>query len=215
MNRSLNHSQEHLFPDNWQLTGVVTDHGHSFHVMHPKPWAVQGPQSRKCDMYESPASLEELCLESICDNILNVFELYCENGESQQQRNNGAEDDSESDNGFSVLKKRFRFRDKDIFLFNEISERLLEKLCDRGLLCDSTLSLFNEKNTRLKSVRIRNCKKVTPEGLKVLKKHKITDLECVNLTKVNRREILGEWPLWGTTRVNNKWQLLETIGSYV
>lgn len=139
-------------------------------------------------MYESPASLEELCLESICDNILDVFELYCENGE----RNNGGEDDSESDNGFTVLRKRFRFRDKDVFLFNEISERLLEKLCDRGLLCDSTLSLFNEKNTRLKSVRIRNCKKVTVEGLKVLKKHKITDLECVNLTKVYSREILGE-----------------------
>lgn len=142
-------------------------------------------------MYESPASLEELCLESICDNILDVFELYCESGKPEER--NLVDDDSESDNGVSVVRKKFEFRDKDVFLYNEISEKLLEKLCERGLLCDSTLNLFNEKNTRLKSVRLRNCKKVTAEGLKMLNKHKITDLECVNLKRVCSKEILGEY----------------------
>lgn len=151
-------------------------------------------------MYENPASLEELCLESICDNIIDIFELYCERGDTQQQQINSNDDeeeeeDSDSNNSNStstIVKKRFRFRDKDVFLYNEISERLLEKLCTKGLLCDSTMSLFNAKNTRLKSVRIKNCRKVTVEGLKVLKMHKIVDLECVNLRKVSSREILGK-----------------------
>lgn len=140
----------------------------------------------KDETYDNPATLEELCLEAICDNIIDVFELYCERDDDD------VDDDYDSDDAVMKKKKRFRFRDKDVFLFNEISERLLEKMCDRGVLCDSTLNLFNERNTRLKCVRIRNCEKITLEGLKVLKRHKITDLECVNLKKVNSRDILGE-----------------------
>lgn len=141
---------------------------------------------------ENPASLEQLCLESICDNIIDVFELYCESN-SRLEQSSYFDDDSEIDDIAVVKKKKFRFRDKEVFLFNEISEKLLVTMCDRGVLCDSTLSLFNESNTRLKCVRLRNCKKVTAEGLKVLKWHKITDFECINLRKVNSRDILGEF----------------------
>lgn len=141
-------------------------------------------------MYESPASLEELCLESICD-IIDVFEHSdCRNHLEQK---NSFDDDSESDDRISVERRKYQFRDKNVFLFNEISEKLLEKMCDRGLLCDSTLSLFNERNTRLKCVRIRNCKKVTLEGLKILKFHKITDLEFINMREFDGKEILGKF----------------------
>lgn len=133
-------------------------------------------------MYDSPPTLERLCLDAVCDSVLEVFELYYEQKSS--------EGDEEGDAG--VVRKKFRFKDADVFLYNEISEKLLERLSERGLLCDSTLSLFSERNTRLKSVRIRNCKKVSAEGLKVLRRHKITDLECINLRNVSISKILGE-----------------------
>lgn len=142
-------------------------------------------------MCDCPGSLQELCLDAVCDNISEVFELYYESLEDCGLTN---EDNKSSDNysrNFSVVHRKFRLRDPDIFLFNEISERLLAKLSERNLLSDSTLNLFSAKNTRLKAVRIVNTRKVTAEGLKVLKHHKLTDLECINLRNISIGKILG------------------------
>lgn len=143
-------------------------------------------------MYDTPATLEELCLDTICDNIFLIFELYDEGTEGNDlrcfDRINGHLNFTKS---YGIALKNFRFKDPDIFLFNEISEKLLEKFGQKNLLCDAILNLFTAKNTRLKNVKIKNTKKVTVEGLKVLKQHKIVDLECVNLKSVFISEILG------------------------
>lgn len=147
------------------------------------------------EAYDNPASLEQLCLEAICNNIIDVFELYCDSGNNggRLTQSNCFTGDDDDDSDCDTRKRNlFRFRDSGVFLFGEISEKLLETMCARGMLSDSTLSLFNERNTRLKCVRIRNCRKVTAQGLEVLRGHKIIDLECVNLKKVNSRDILGE-----------------------
>lgn len=128
-------------------------------------------------MCDTPATLEDLCLDAICDKILNVFELYYETVEET--------------GNFRVVHKKFRFKDSDIFLFNEISEKLLAKFGEKNLLCNSTLNLFSEKNTRLRNVKIKNSKKVTAEGLKILKQHKIVDLDCINLKNISISKILG------------------------
>lgn len=141
-------------------------------------------------MYDTPATLEELCLDAICDNIFLVFELYDE----EVEESDGHCLDRMNEHfikSYRVTHKKFRFKDPDIFLFNEISEKLLERFGQKNLLCDAMLHLFTAKNTRLRNVKIKNTKKVTAEGLKVLKQHKIVDLECINLKNVFIGKILG------------------------
>lgn len=157
-------------------------------------------------MYESPISLEETCLDVICDNILTYIEpqILTKNGWTTNIEgimytsycNNfcfffidllfpGSDcyDDERSD-------KRYKFRESDIFLINRVSEKLMDKMMAKKILCDATLNIFSEHNTKLKTVKIRNCK-VTKCGLEILRQHKITDLEIVNLKNVSIGDILG------------------------
>lgn len=133
-------------------------------------------------MFDNPLSLEDLCLECICDKLEDIFEFYFEPSD------NSSFDTTEQNS----VQKKFRFKDSDLFVFNELSERLLHKLGERNLLCDSTLNLFNEKNTRLRTVKIKNTHKITYGGLKILKQHKIVDLECVNLKNICINKIIGQ-----------------------
>lgn len=143
-------------------------------------------------MYDSPITLQELCLNVICDDVVNVFELYYE--KSNEVDSEYLDKISERcPSNFSVVQKKFKFRDSDIFLFNEISEKLLAKFVEKNILCDATLNLFSVRNTRLRSVRIKNTRKVTVQGLKTLSQHKIVDLECVNLKSISIGKILGEF----------------------
>lgn len=147
-------------------------------------------------MYDSPITLKEICLEFICDNILKVFELYFETDSVTQIRSFESE---------SIVQRKLRFKDADLFLFNEISESLLLKFGEKHLLSDSTLSLFTEKNTRLRNVKIKNSKKLTFEGLKILQNHKIVYLDCVGLKSVCVNKILdclGEWSRRNITNLN-------------
>lgn len=139
-------------------------------------------------MYDTPATLEELCLDTICAHVFLIFELYDETVE-ELCLNRSSEHCLKS---YDVVHKKFRFKDPDIFLFNELSEKLLEKFGQNNLQCDALLNLFTAKNTRLRNVKIKNTKKVTAEGLKMLKQHKIVDLECVNLRSIFIGKILGK-----------------------
>lgn len=143
-------------------------------------------------MYDSPVSLKEICLEAICDNLLSVFELYYETEDRQAADTSNSDEEASNTEHYTVLHKKFRFKDSDLFLFNEISESLLLKLGEKNLLGDSTLNLFSEKNTRLRNVKIKNAKKVTYDGLKILRDHKIVCLECIHLKNVCVNKILGK-----------------------
>lgn len=144
-------------------------------------------------MYESPSSLEDLCLNTICDNILNYVVLATD-------YNNDCNKKSET-----TKEKRYRFADSEIFLFKEISEKLLGKFVEKNMLRDSLMFLFNEKHTKLSSVKLRNCK-VSPVGLQVLKQHKIVDLECINLKNVCIGDILGRY-----STINSITKMLNTF----
>lgn len=142
-------------------------------------------------MFDNPISLKEICLDTICDNILSVFEMYYETEDRQLIDTSNSDEDNSPDR-YTILHKKFRFKDLDLFLFNEISEDLLYKLSEKNLLCDSTLNIFSEKNTRLKNIKIQNAKKITYDGLKILRNHKIVSLECVNLKNIRVNRILGK-----------------------
>jgi Zyg-11 family protein len=100
--------------------------------------------------------------------------------------------------------KRYKFADSDLFLFKEISEKLLGKFIEKNILCDALMFLFNENNTKLSTVKLKNCQ-VTQTGLQILKQHKILDLECVNLKNVcigNILDCLNEWSIKNMSNVN-------------
>ncbi|XP_076256337.1 protein zyg-11 homolog B-like [Rhynchophorus ferrugineus] len=147
-------------------------------------------------MYESPISLKETCLDVICNNIYTYIghQTIAENGLTTNKK--GCDDER--------TDKRYKFRDSDIFLVNTMSERLMEKMLEKRILCDATLNIFSSRNTILKTVKIKNCK-VTKGGLEILKQHKIIDLEIVNLKNVSLSDILdclGDWTLQNLVKAN-------------
>lgn len=130
---------------------------------------------------ESPITLQELCLSTICDNISFYVETY--------------ED--------PIDGKRCRFKDPELFLINELSEKLLQKCVENQIICDAILNIFTANNTKLRCVKLKKCK-VSSKGLHVLKQHKITDLECVNI-KMNIRDILdclSDWTIANMVNAN-------------
>ncbi|KAL1415664.1 hypothetical protein MTO96_029084 [Rhipicephalus appendiculatus] len=128
-------------------------------------------------MYDSPASLQECCIDFICDNI----DAICEVQTDEQQQ-----------------AVRYSFRDPDVYFHREVSQQVLETLSVRGLLNDSILTLFDARYTHLQRVRIHNAANVTTKGLRVLRSHKLTELEATGLTRVTVNDLigcLGDWSL--------------------
>lgn len=138
-------------------------------------------------MYDSPKSLEDLCLNTICGHILTYIVPYETEPKGGWWDKLNCSDSSIEDDDVEM----FKFRDPDIFIINEISEKLLQKLVDRKLLCDATLNIFTGRNTFLKKFKIRNCK-VSKNGLQILKQHNLIELECIHLKKISIGDILGE-----------------------
>lgn len=128
-------------------------------------------------MYDSPASLQECCVDFICENIDAICEV--ETDEQQQPI-------------------RYSFRDPYVFYHQDVSEQVLETLSARGLLNDSILTLFDSCCTRLQRVRINNAHNVTTKGLRALRSHKVTQLEATGLSRVTVNDLigcLGDWTL--------------------
>ena len=84
-------------------------------------------------MYISPTTLQDYCVNFICDNL----PILCENYNDIKNR-------SVSD------PNKLKFKDSDVYFHSEISERLLKALCAKGKLNDSTLTLFDVGTTRLR-----------------------------------------------------------------
>ncbi|CAG9830931.1 unnamed protein product [Diabrotica balteata] len=154
-------------------------------------------------MFESPDTLEELCLEALCENILT----YIEPAETVE--------DEESDHWGEVTV--YKFKDPEIFLIREVSEKLLKKFVEKRLLCDSLLQIFTQLNTKLKTIRLKRSK-ITKAGLKIIKEHKIVQLECVDMPKIGIGDILdclNEWSVENMSSVNfAKCSFIDDISRY-
>ncbi|XP_076353569.1 protein zyg-11 homolog B-like [Tachypleus tridentatus] len=129
-------------------------------------------------MYDdNPLSLQEYCVNYISENIDAICEV---------QTNL---DDSTS---------RYVFKAQDTFCPSKVSEQLLETLDQRGFLTDDLLTLFTSNVTRLEHVHIHNSPSITTKGLRVLRSHKITELEATGLMKITVNNLigcLGDWSL--------------------
>lgn len=136
-------------------------------------------------MHESPGSLQEACIDYICDNLHDV----CQASSTVDQ---------------APEEQRLRFPWADMFLHRNLSDDLLAHLGERRTLTDEMLSLFDHKHTCLNRVKIRKAD-VSTKGLRVLKQHRITELEAIGLENVSVNDLvgcLGEWSLKNLRALN-------------
>ncbi|KAL8572518.1 hypothetical protein ACOMHN_019557 [Nucella lapillus] len=133
-------------------------------------------------MYDMPVSLQECCVDFICDNLADLCDLQ----------------------SLDTKQNKLVFKDSDVCFHTDLSEQLLSALCDKGKLTDETLALFDSECTTLRRVNIHNAQ-VTMKGLRVLKTHRISELEITGLKGVTVNDVigcLGEWTLSNLRMLN-------------
>ncbi|XP_011148739.1 protein zyg-11 homolog B isoform X1 [Harpegnathos saltator] len=169
-------------------------------------------------MFESPRSLQEVCIDFICGNVLGLCEVHLGDtnvhspGATVSDRpdictvnNNSTEEfafdtttgRTSSNDAPTSSATRLTFRHPDAFLPAEVSEQLLSNLCEKKTLSDLTITLFDSKTTRLRHVRLKDASTLSAKGLRVLKQHKVVDL-IVNGLKITVNDLiscLGDWSL--------------------
>ncbi|XP_018311593.1 protein zyg-11 homolog B isoform X3 [Mycetomoellerius zeteki] len=175
-------------------------------------------------MFESPRSLQEVCIDFICGNLLGLCKIHLSDNTqvlSNTLSSNSVSDQQDictlnsnstevafdtatgrtSSNDASSLDisctTRLTFRHPDAFLPAEISEQLLSNLCEKNMLSDLTITLFDSKTTRLRHVRLKDASTLSAKGLSVLKQHKVIDL-IVNGLKITVNDLiscLGDWSI--------------------
>uniref|UniRef100_A0A023F1W4 Putative zyg-1-like serine/threonine protein kinase n=2 Tax=Triatoma infestans TaxID=30076 RepID=A0A023F1W4_TRIIF len=160
-------------------------------------------------MYISPSSLQDVCVNYICDNLFELCESVprrkkAQQGASSSNANNNESNKIQQDVKCNFKEVKFSFRDSDVYFHSEISEQLLRTLCLKGKLTDQTLTLFDPETTRLRCVSIPNASNLSKEGMKIFKGHKITDLEACGLkfTVNDLINCLGEWTLHNLRTLN-------------
>ncbi|KAL1117386.1 hypothetical protein AAG570_004712 [Ranatra chinensis] len=150
-------------------------------------------------MFISPASLQNWCLDYICDHLSDLSSTT-----STSSSSSSSSSSSWTELSGPQKETRLRFRDPEVYFHSELSERLLKALCKKGKLNDCTLTLFDVGTTRLRRVSIPNASELSKEGLRVLKGHKITHLEICGL-KFSVNDLvacLGEWTLHNLRSLN-------------
>ncbi|XP_025074864.1 protein zyg-11 homolog B-like isoform X3 [Pogonomyrmex barbatus] len=149
-------------------------------------------------MFESPRSLQEVCIDFICGNVLGLCKVHPSDTNSPNTLSNSIVSGRTSSNDASSSSAtRLTFRHPDAFLPAEVSEQLLSNLCEKKTLSDLTITLFDSKTTRLRHVRLKDASTLSAKGLSVLKQHKIVDL-IVNGLKITVNDLiscLGDWSI--------------------
>ena len=129
-------------------------------------------------MFESPYGLQASCLDFISENI----EALCEVQAAPEMAGSNS----------------LVFRNDDVYFHSNLANLLLACLSDRKKLTDDVMNLFSASVTSLTRVRIKDAP-LSTRGLRILKNHKITELEVTglphNVTVNDLIGCLGEWTL--------------------
>lgn len=140
----------------------------------------------------NPSGLYSDCLNYLCNNLdlvchLKTYEFISSSQTAkssafhQQLLINSDSSKKSTPNTSTFYIKKYEFKDKNIKFNHIISEDLLNRLCELGKLNDSTLALFTNTQTCLKSVHIKNAT-LSKESIKLLlKQHQITELVINNI----------------------------------
>lgn len=104
-------------------------------------------------MYDSPCSLQDVCVDFICENLdllcdktctlplLSSAELPPEDNCFDEPKQNS----KPSTNGVKLI-----FKDSEVFLHSEIAEQVMTALCSKKKLTDVTMTLFDVTSSRLR-----------------------------------------------------------------
>ncbi|XP_054290704.1 protein zyg-11 homolog B-like [Macrosteles quadrilineatus] len=158
-------------------------------------------------MYDSPGSLQDVCVDFICENLGSLCEVTSSTVATSRLESSPVDksvDEQRQNARVPTNGIRVVFKGSEIFLHTEIAEQLLTALCAKKKLCDQVMSLFDVSTTRLRRVCLSDASQLTLRGLKVLRAHKITDLETQGL-KVTVNDLigcLGEWTLQNLRSLN-------------
>ncbi|KAK7864900.1 hypothetical protein R5R35_001989 [Gryllus longicercus] len=155
-------------------------------------------------MYDSPSSLQEACVDFICENLEALCETSPVNASTSTAEGESETELTQTAAAAVAAGNRLVFRDNDVYFHSDISEQLLTALSEKGKLSDFRMTLFDSSTTRLRHVCLRNAGKLTTKGLRVLKGHKICTLEATGL-KVTVNDLigcLGEWTLQNLRTLN-------------
>ncbi|XP_059151723.1 protein zyg-11 homolog B-like [Physella acuta] len=129
-------------------------------------------------MYDTPMSLQICCVDFICDNLSALCEVQPAATADPKQT-------------------KMVFKDPETCFHANLSDQLLSTLSEKGKLNDESLSLFDPSVTALRHVSIHNAP-VTSRGLRILKGHRVSQLEVTGIKDVTVNDIigcLGEWTL--------------------
>jgi len=133
-------------------------------------------------MYDSPSSLQSSCVNYIGSNIEAFYGVVQNHNDPVQ----------------------FTLKENDVYLHTNLSEQLLSVLCTNGKLNDQTISIFDDRTTRLEKVVLQNVQDLSRKGLKTFRNHRIVDLEATDL-KVPISDLidsLSEWTLENLRSLN-------------
>lgn len=97
-------------------------------------------------MYDSPSSLQEVCVDFICEHLIDL----CEKTVTNNNFDGIPHKQIYPADKLPVEKLVFKY--KDVYFHPEISEHLLKTLCIKGKLTDFEMSLFDVKTTCLRFV---------------------------------------------------------------
>ena len=166
---------------------LLVDYGNILHIMKTLYILLSSPFLWDCSrtairMYDTPISLQECCLDFICDNLAALCDVQSS----------------------ETIPNKLVFKDSEVCFHTDLSEQLLVTLCEKRKLNDETLALFDSQSTPLRRVSIHNAQ-LTLKGLRVLKTHRISDLEITGLKGVTVNDVigcLGEWTLSNLRTLN-------------
>ncbi|KAH9488283.1 Protein zyg-11 B [Bulinus truncatus] len=123
-------------------------------------------------------SLQSCCVDFICDNLGALCEVQPAAISDAKQT-------------------KLVFKDPETCFHANLSDQLLSTLSEKGKLNDESLYLFDPSVTALRHVNIHNSP-VTSRGLRILKGHRVSQLEITGIKDVTVNDIigcLGEWTL--------------------
>nr|XP_006822685.1 PREDICTED: protein zyg-11 homolog B-like [Saccoglossus kowalevskii] len=143
----------------------------------------------------SPDSLQEICLDYVCDNLTALCTF--------------------NDN---AIPAGLQFRDPDTILNIELSENLLKKLCEKKQISDEVLSIFSNPCTTMLKRAWLTGSSITRQGLYALARHKMTELDAArmkNLTIDELVEVFGETGLCNLRHLNIGWMEVSRTGKKV
>ena len=156
--------------------------------------------------FDSPPSLQRLCIDFICMNLEKVcYKTRCPIEDSEELSHDEA--DIDLDSALDQLHKKieaqisthepkvherlhFVAEEGQLLFHTKLSEEFFQRLSDLGQITDLVLTLFDGQKTRVRNMCIENAQKLTLTGLQNIGHHNLLELKVSNLVKATINDLI-------------------------